>query len=139
MYLVFQCTVLSFRLFADNDEINILVAKFEARDCFYSNNVGIQIQGSSRIDLQRGSRRLFDALPDLHVQRHQITAFTDRRGLERSSGCRTISPVRTLTVRMPFIPTRFRLNEETMSAKDDDRPGINSLQRTRNRLVLLRR
>jgi hypothetical protein len=29
---------------------------------------------------------------------------------------------------MPFIPTRLRLNEATISASDDDRPGINSLK-----------
>ena len=29
---------------------------------------------------------------------------------------------------MPFIPTRLRLNEATISASDEDRPGINSLK-----------
>jgi len=29
---------------------------------------------------------------------------------------------------MPFIPTRLRLNEATISANDEDRPGINSLE-----------
>jgi len=32
------------------------------------------------------------------------------------------------TVNMPFIPTRLRLNEATISANDEDRPGINSLE-----------
>jgi hypothetical protein len=33
-----------------------------------------------------------------------------------------------LTVNIPFIPTRLRLNEATISVSDEDRPGINSLK-----------
>ena len=33
-----------------------------------------------------------------------------------------------LTVKIPFMPTRLRLNEATISVNDEDRPGMSSLK-----------
>lgn len=48
-YLVLESTVLALRLLTDDDEVDVLVAKFQARHGFDSNHVRVEIQRSSTI------------------------------------------------------------------------------------------